>query len=423
MSPDPQPQSFRQSWQAPTPAGAAAGASTAARRSSGSARAARCRARRNTRWRSSTDRMPMTSPPVRQRQSTVAVAGHQAVEEVVLRADVEPIVERAGCRSAAPPRRRSHTGSPSATRSATTRPSCRRNVDAIGGERGRGVRGATEIAAPDQRAVARAEREDLAGVVATNQPAVVPHRRARRAVPRTAAATRPAVRPRAAPSACRLDARTAGRRPRPVRHRAARAVTSHCCVAGRQVVRDDAIAFDREVTPRVRVVGGRSDRAVVERERPELPAAGKSDSGARSAAVSARLDVRFDLGGRACAESANGEHDRGQVHYNILWFGDRPHRYNSVNPSGPFRDPSNHHRSRFRLAVHPAHRAAAARAVGLLRDLAARHADREDPRAASRSASSCRADRRASRMPARRMRSRQSSTSAVRCSASATACS
>ena len=36
--------------------------------------------------------------------------------------------------------------------------------------------------------------------------------------------------------------------------------------------------------------------------------------------------------------------------------------------------PSNHHRSRFRVAVHAAHRAAAARAVGLLGDLAAGHA-------------------------------------------------
>ena len=52
----------------------------------------------------------------------------------------------------------------------------------------------------------------------------------------------------------------------------------------------------------------------------------------------------------------------------------------SVGPS--VREPSNHHRSRLRVAVHAAHRAAAARAVGLLGDLGAGHAGREDSRAA-----------------------------------------
>ena len=42
--------------------------------------------------------------------------------------------------------------------------------------------------------------------------------------------------------------------------------------------------------------------------------------------------------------------------------------YNSVSPRGP----SDHHRPRFRLAVHPAHRASSSRAVGLFRNSAAR---------------------------------------------------
>ena len=78
-----------------------------------------------------------------------------------------------------------------------------------------------------------------------------------------------------------------------------------------------------------------------------------------------------------------GKKAAGQVHYNILWFGASPHRYNSVYPSGSFRDPSNHHRSRFRLAVHAAHRAASARAVGLYSEIwPPDDAGGEDPRAA-----------------------------------------
>ena len=71
----------------------------------------------------------------------------------------------------------------------------------------------------------------------------------------------------------------------------------------------------------------------------------------------------------------------------------------SVPPSV---SPSNHHRSGFRVAVHAAHRPAPARAVGLLGNLAARHAARERFARASRSASSCRAGRRACPTPARR---------------------
>ena len=89
-------------------------------------------------------------------------------------------------------------------------------------------------------------------------------------------------------------------------------------------------------------------------------------------------------------------------------------RYNTVNSNQdcrgavdraapqPPRDPPDHHRPRFRLAVHAAHRATAARAVGVLRDPAVQHAGRGHRRAPARSASSCRADRAASRRPARR---------------------
>ena len=61
-----------------------------------------------------------------------------------------------------------------------------------------------------------------------------------------------------------------------------------------------------------------------------------------------------------------------------------------------------HHRSRFRLAVHAADRAAAARAVGLLRDPAVQHARQRRSRAVPRAASSCRAGRRACRTGAPR---------------------
>ena len=54
----------------PRPAAAGAAASTAGRRSSGRARAARCPARRSTHGRSSEIGTPITSPPVRHRQPT-----------------------------------------------------------------------------------------------------------------------------------------------------------------------------------------------------------------------------------------------------------------------------------------------------------------------------------------------------------------
>ena len=75
-------------------------------------------------------------------------------------------------------------------------------------------------------------------------------------------------------------------------------------------------------------------------------------------------------------------------------------------PTGryPTRDAaSDHRRPGFRLAVHAAHRAPPARAVGLFRDPAVQHAGR-DSRAASRPASFSRAGRAASPRRARRAR-------------------
>ena len=85
---------------------------------------------------------------------------------------------------------------------------------------------------------------------------------------------------------------------------------------------------------------------------------------------------------------------------------------------------SNHPRPRFRVAVHPAHRAPAARAVGLLRDPAVQHAARRRSRAEQPvgiilsggpesvyEAGAPHCDR------------ARASSSACRCSASATACS
>ena len=97
--------------------------------------------------------------------------------------------------------------------------------------------------------------------------------------------------------------------------------------------------------------------------------------------------------------------------YKILWSAAQAHLIIARSPSP--RDSPNHRRPRFRIAVHAVDRAPAARAVGLLRDSAVRHAGRRDRPAAARSASSCRAARRASRRTARRSASRRSSTAGV----------
>ncbi len=80
----------------------------------------------------------------------------------------------------------------------------------------------------------------------------------------------------------------------------------------------------------------------------------------------------------------------------------RPPPHIIAIPAGRDRVASDHRRSRFRVAVHPAHRAPPARAVGLLRSRSLQHAARAAPRQGSRPASSCRAGRRASRTATRR---------------------
>ena len=101
----------------------------------------------------------MTSPPVRHRQSTLPSVGHHAVEEVVLRSDVEAIVEREDL-----VRRAAETALPDrlAVVDAQRDDAAvgRRHVDAIGGERRRARARATSGRAPDQLAVGRAEGDE-----------------------------------------------------------------------------------------------------------------------------------------------------------------------------------------------------------------------------------------------------------------------
>ena len=155
------------------------------------------------------------------------------------------------------------------------------------------------------------------------------------------------------------------------------------------------------------VVRGRRGQLVVERERPDgrdrqqrrrrrsASATGDGADAAEARRLRARTSQqRSDQGN--CTTTSCGSAG--------------PHRYNSVILLVPLRDPSNHHRSGFRLAVHPTDRAAPARAVGVLGGLAAGHADREDSRAqAGRHHPVGRAEERVGRRRAE-MRSRRSST-------------
>ena len=61
----------------------------------------------------------------------------------------------------------------------------------------------------------------------------------------------------------------------------------------------------------------------------------------------------------------------------------RPPPHIIAIPAGRDRVASDHRRSRFRVAVHPAHRSTPARAVGVLRSRAVQHAAREAPRQAA----------------------------------------
>ena len=177
--------------------------------------------------------------------------------------------------------------------------------------------------------------------------------------------------------------------------------------ARRQLVADDAIAFDRKEHAG-RVVGGRNRELIVEGERPERPCrkerAAASDRACGAATIAAARAA--DQGN--CTTTSCGSSSRHTVIIASVLL---------------LRGPSNHHRSGFRLAVHAAHRAAAARAVGLLGSLGAGHADRKDPRAeAGRDHSVGRTQERVGSWRAE-MRSRRSTSSAVPCSASATGCS
>ena len=161
---------------------------------------------------------------------------------------------------------------------------------------------------------------------------------------------------------------TAGARQRSRRTRSSAA----CPVSGRRR-RCDRL---RSESSRRSVVGGRRDERVVERERPGT-SAGNGDSG-RFSADDCRRGPVAGRQLRATAASARPASTQHEGKCTTTSCGPaRRHTAIIASILLPSSDPSNHHRSRFRLAVHAADRAAAARAVGLLGDLAAGHAGRD----------------------------------------------
>ena len=140
-----------------------------------------------------------------------AVLGVQAVEEVVLRSDEEPIVDcedLVGRAAEAPLPDWARPCRRAARRCAVAA----RQVDAVAGERGLRMSGRAEIAAPDQHAVGRAKGEDVAAG-RERRASRCPRRAAPRALP--ASGSCQATVPSAARSAVSAPGRTTKTRSSP----------------------------------------------------------------------------------------------------------------------------------------------------------------------------------------------------------------
>ena len=209
---------------------------------------------------------------------------------------------------------------PVSTCSATIRPSSSGHVDAIGGKRRPGAAPAPELAAPDESPSRRAEGQDRAGGGRRDQPAVVPDERRRERSRRTASCQATD----AVGSACSaiervgFDDEDAGRRRRPAAIVALAGTSQTLRRRVVEVVGDEAIAFEREISARAPLKPGGAVSAL-------LSASVQSCRGGKE-----RESTAAGAAARRTSSATRRRRRSGQVHYNILWCAAVAHRYNSV---------------------------------------------------------------------------------------------
>ena len=259
--------------------------------------------------------MPMTSPPVRQRQ-TICPSWRRGSRRSCRSSRRTAASSSARISLAAPPSRRSHAASPSSTLQRDRRGRPRRQVDAIAASAGGACTGDADIAAPDHAAVRRPANARIVPLARRgDEPAVVPDERRGERLRERVAAT-PSCRP----------------------SRAAR-----CLVGSTMKTRPSPAAGSRTVSERRRataVCPARGRRRRAGRLRSERSRASRRTPAARSAAVE-RQRPRASESEKQTAASAGCGRRRARrreaaqdairaMHYNILWSAVRAHRYNSV---------------------------------------------------------------------------------------------